>query len=43
MVIFFPMFVVIVYLVTGYLFLCLCFEDLMTSWYGWWNRMLNVE
>jgi dipeptide/tripeptide permease len=42
-VIFFPIFVAIVYLVTVYLFFYLCFEDLMTSWYRWWNRMVNVH
>jgi hypothetical protein len=42
-VIFFPIFVAIVYLVTVYPFLHLCFEDLMTSWYRWWNRMVNVH
>ena len=43
MVIFFPTILAIVYLVTVYLFLYLCFENLMSSWYRWWNRMLNIH
>lgn len=43
MVIFFPMIVAIVYLVTVCLFLYLCFEELMTSLYRWWNTMVNVH